>query len=63
MIIAMELKQRVTGIYIHGIIVHKFYHEHNIKAYIIGYEVFLTSKAVKHKLYGNLQLLPILTQL
>ena len=32
---------------------------HNIETYIKGCDVCLTSKAVRHKLYGKLQLLPI----
>ena len=33
----------------------------DIKAYVKGYDVCLGSKAVRHKLYGNLQSLPIPT--
>ncbi len=32
---------------------------HNIEAYVTGYDVCLASKAVKHKLYGDLQSLPV----
>ena len=28
--------------------------EHNVKAYVKGYDMCLASKAVSHKLYGNL---------
>ena len=34
---------------------------HNIKAYIKGFDVCLTLKAVKHKLYSDFQSLPIPT--
>ena len=34
---------------------------HNIEAYVKGSDVCLVSKMVKHKLYGNLQSLPVST--
>ena len=36
---------------------------HNIKAYIKGINICLAFKAVYHKPYGNLQLLPVLTHI
>ena len=33
----------------------------DIEAYVIGCDVYLTSKAVKHKPYNNLQALPVPT--
>ncbi len=34
----------------------------NVKTYVTGCDVYLTLKAVKHKLYGDLQLLPVSTK-
>ena len=34
---------------------------HDIEAYINSYNIYLASKAIKHKPYGNLQFLPIPT--
>ena len=34
---------------------------HDVKAYVKGCNICLTSKVVRHKLYGNLQLLPVPT--
>ncbi len=35
--------------------------QQNVKAYITGYDICLALKAVYHKPYGDLQLLPVLT--
>ena len=35
----------------------------DIETYVKGYDVCMTSKAVRHKLFGDLQLLPVPTQL
>ena len=34
----------------------------NVEAYVKGYDICLALKAVRHKPYGDLQPLPILTQ-
>ena len=34
---------------------------HNVEGSIKGHDICLASKTVRHKLYGNFQLLPILT--
>ena len=34
---------------------------HDIEVYVRGYHIYLTSKAVRHKPYGNLQQLPVPT--
>ena len=34
---------------------------HNVKAYVKDCDICLASKAVRHKPYGDLQLLPVLT--
>ena len=46
------------------LVARKYYWEtlrHNVKEYVRGYDVCLASKAVRHKLYGDLQPLPVPT--
>ena len=46
------------------LIAKKYYQptpKRDIKAYIKGYNIYLTSKAVDYKLYRNLKSLPMLT--
>ncbi len=49
---------------IRGLIARKYYWptlQRDVEAYVKGCDVCLTSKAVCHKPYGDLQLLPVLT--
>ena len=45
------------------LVARKYYWEtlrYNVKVHIRGYDIYLASKTVRHKLYGNLQQLPVL---
>ena len=46
------------------LVARRYYWEilrHDVEVYVRGCDICLASKAVKHKLYGNLQQLPVLT--